>query len=52
VDSVADFSNDPEITLHFVENNTISKFYLIEGKILDINDKDGVWLVEPPPPWR
>ncbi|WP_405305794.1 ABC transporter permease [Methanobrevibacter sp.] len=44
VDSVADFSNDPEITLHFVENNTISKFYLIEGAPLDINDKDGVWL--------
>ena len=37
VDSVADFSNDPEITLHFVENNTISKFYLIEGEPLDIN---------------
>ena len=44
VDSVADFSNDPEITLHFVENNTISKFYLIEGEPLDINDKGGVWL--------
>ena len=44
VDSVADFSNDPEITLHFVENNTISKFYLIEGEPLDINDKDSVWL--------
>ena len=44
VDSVADFSNDPEITLHFVENNTISKFYLIEGAPLDINDKDSVWL--------
>ena len=44
VDSVADFKNDPEITLHFVENNTISKFYLIEGKSLDINDKNGVWL--------
>ena len=44
VDSVADFSNDPEITLHFVENNTISKFYLIEGKPLNINDSDGVWL--------
>ena len=44
VDSVADFSNDPEITLHFVENNTISKFYLVEGDPLDINDKDGVWL--------
>jgi len=44
VDSVANFSNDPEITLHFVENNTISKFYLIEGEPLDINDKDSVWL--------
>ena len=44
VDSVADFSNDPEITLHFVENNTISKFYLLEGEPLDIDDKNGVWL--------
>ena len=44
VDSVADFKNDPDITLHFVENNTISKFYPIEGKSLDIDDKDGVWL--------
>ena len=44
VDSVADFDNDPEVTLHFVENNTISKFYLIEGKELDINDEVGVWL--------
>ena len=44
VDSVADFSNDPEITLHFVENNTISKFYLVDGEPLDINDKNGVWL--------
>ena len=44
VDSIGDFSNDPEITLHFVENNTISKFYLLEGEKLDINNKDGVWL--------
>jgi len=44
VDSVADFDNDPDVTLHFVENNTISKFYLLEGKKLDINDKNGVWL--------
>ncbi len=44
VDSVADFDNDPDVTLHFVENNTISKFYLLEGEKLDINDKDGVWL--------
>ena len=44
VDSVANFENNPEVTLHFVENNTISKFYLLEGKPLDINDSDGVWL--------
>ena len=44
VDSVGDFDNDPDITLHFVENNTISKFHLIEGKELDINDGGGVWL--------
>lgn len=44
VDSVAEFENNPEITLHFVENNTISKFYLIEGESLDINDSNGVWV--------
>lgn len=44
VNSVADFKNNPEVTLHFVENNTISKFYLLEGEEFDINDKDGVWL--------
>ena len=44
VNSEGDFENEPEITLHFVENNTISKFYLIEGKPLDINDSNGVWL--------
>ena len=44
IDSVADFENKPEITLHFVENNTLSKFYLLEGKPLDINDSNGVWL--------
>ncbi len=44
VDSVADFENEPEITLHFVENNTLSKFYLVEGEPLDINDSNGVWL--------
>ncbi|WP_295602899.1 ABC transporter permease [uncultured Methanobrevibacter sp.] len=41
---MGDFKNDPDITLHFVENNTISKFYLIEGEKLDINDENGVWL--------
>ena len=44
IDSEANFENNPEITLHFVENNTISKFYLIEGEPLDINDSNGVWV--------
>lgn len=44
VDSKAKLENAPDITLHFVENNTLSKFYLLEGKELDINDPDGVWL--------
>ena len=44
VDSQAELDGNPTIILHFVENNTISKFYLIEGKKLDINDSDGVWL--------
>ena len=44
IDSVGNFSNDPDITLHFVENNTISKFYLMEGEELNISDEDGVWL--------
>lgn len=44
IDSVANFSNNPEITLHFLENNTISKFYLLEGEDVDLNDENGVWL--------
>lgn len=44
VDSQAKLENTPDITLHFVENNTISKFYLLEGNELDINDSEGVWL--------
>ena len=44
VDSQAQLENTPEIRLHFVENNTISKFYLLEGNELDINDSEGVWL--------
>ena len=44
VDSVGDFKNNPTVTLHFVENNTISKFFLIEGKNFNISDKNGVWL--------
>ena len=44
IDSVGDFSNDPEITLHFLEKNNISTFYLMEGEDFNISDEDGVWL--------
>ncbi len=36
--------NQPDITLHFVENGTISKFYATEGKDFDVTDESGVWL--------
>lgn len=44
VDSHANLDGMPNVMLHFVENNTISKFYLSDGKELDINDSEGVWL--------
>ena len=42
--STADFNTDPEIKLHFLEENEISKPYLAEGEEFDVNDEDGVWL--------
>ena len=44
IKSVGDFENEPDITLHFVDNNTISKFYVVEGEDFNINDGSGVWL--------
>ena len=44
VNSIADFDNDPDITLHFLEDNDISKFYLVKGEELNLSDGDGVWL--------
>ena len=44
VQSVGNFSNDPEITLHFVEDNEISKFYTTEGEDFNSSDDSGVWL--------
>ena len=40
VKSVADFSNDPEITLHFLDDNKISKFYRTEGEDFNLSDDD------------
>ncbi|SDA62971.1 ABC transporter permease [Methanobrevibacter millerae] len=44
LDSLAELDDNPDVTLHFVENNTISKFYLVEGENFNINDSNGVWL--------
>ncbi len=44
VQSVGNFSNDPDITLHFVEDNEISKFYTTEGEDFNSSDDSGVWL--------
>ena len=44
VTSVGNFSNDPDITLHFFENNTISTFYVVDGEDFNVSDGDGVWL--------
>jgi len=44
VQSVADMENSPDITLHFIENGTISKFYSTEGKDFDASDDSGVWM--------
>ncbi|WP_458404153.1 FtsX-like permease family protein [Methanobrevibacter sp.] len=42
--SQADLEGSPDITLHFVENGTISKFYLAEGEDFNASDGSGVWL--------
>ena len=44
VQSVADMENNPDITLHFIENGTISKFYTADGDDFDASDDSGVWL--------
>ena len=45
VDTVANYSTDPEITLHVLDGQQkVSKFYLYNGKDFDANDKDGIWI--------
>lgn len=44
VQSQANLENNPDIELHFVENGTISKFYVIEGEEFNASDDSGVWL--------
>ncbi len=42
--SIGDFSNHPTIKLHFVEDYSISRFFLVEGKAFSLSDQEGVWL--------
>ena len=44
IQSQADMENNPDITLHFTENGTISKFYSTEGEDFNASDDSGVWL--------
>ena len=46
VQSVADMENKPDITLHFTENGTISKFHSTKGEDFNPDDDSGVWLDE------
>lgn len=43
IDSKGKFSNNPTISLHFVNKNQISKSYLIKGEKFS-TDKDGIWI--------
>lgn len=42
--SEANLDNGPTVTLHFLENNTISKYYPVEGGNINYSDKEGIWL--------
>ncbi|WP_407463138.1 ABC transporter permease [Methanobrevibacter sp.] len=45
VDTVANYSSDPDITLHIVEGKqNISKFHLFKGRDFDENDNEGIWI--------
>ena len=45
VSTVANYSSDPDITLHIVEGKQkISTFHLFKGKDFDENDKEGIWI--------
>ena len=44
VESQAKLENKPDVTLHFIEKGTISKFYTTEGEDFNPDDTSGVWL--------
>lgn len=45
VSATANYSSDPEITLHILEGKQkVSKFHLFKGKDFDKNDEEGIWI--------
>ena len=44
IQSQGDLENSPDITLHFTEKGTISKFYTTGGEVFNPDDASGVWL--------
>ena len=44
VPSQANMEDKPDVTLHFAEDGTISKFYTTEGEDFNPGDDSGVWM--------
>ena len=45
VDTIANYSSDPDITLHVIEGKQkMSHFHLFKGNDFDENDVDGIWI--------
>lgn len=44
INTVGNLSNDPTVTLHFLEKHSISQFYTVEGSDFNVEDADGIWL--------
>ena len=45
VSTIANYSSDPDITLHVVEGKQkMSKFHLFKGEDFNENDEEGIWL--------
>ena len=45
VDTIANYSSDPDITLHVIEGKQkMSHFHLFKGNDFDENDEDGIWI--------
>lgn len=44
ISTTANITDNPTVELHFIENNSISKYYPVEGESINLNDDEGIWL--------